>query len=504
MEPTLRPEPSRASGLLLHPTSLPGPYGIGDLGPAAHAWVETLAQARQGWWQILPLGPTGFGDSPYQCFSAFAGNPNLISPDSLMEEGLLRPAKGPDAPFPDAQVDYERVVPFKRQLLAKAWQNFQAGRAPHLRPEFEAFCASQARWLEDYALFMALKDAHPPGVWTSWEIPLVTRDPAALEGARRELSATIGEHRFTQFLFFRQWQALKAHAETHGIRIIGDLPIFTAHDSADVWAHPELFHLDDQGRTTVVAGVPPDYFSATGQRWGNPLYRWEAHRQEAYAWWIDRIRSSHRLVDLIRIDHFIGFERYWEIAGDCPTAERGRWVQGPGGELFDAILSALGELPLVAEDLGLVTPEVEALRRRYRFPGMRVLQFAFGSGAESRFLPFNFEPDTVAYTGTHDNDTVRGWFEGITPAERRHLESYLGQPATPERISWQLLHLAWSSVADLVIAPLQDILALGSEARLNLPGRAAGNWRWRFQTGQLTSDHLERLAELTRTFGREP
>jgi len=496
--------PPRSSGILLHPTSLPGPYGIGDLGPGAHAWVEALARARQGWWQILPLGPTGYGDSPYQCFSAFAGNANLISPELLMQEGLLRPAKAPEGLFPATHVEYERVVPHKEQLLNRAWQNFQAGRAPHLRPEFEAFCAQESEWLEDFALFTALKDTHPGGVWTAWDAHLVSRDRATLARAGKDLGDLVGHHRFTQFLFFRQWHALKAHAHALGVQIIGDVPIFAAQDSADLWAHPELFHLDAQGQPTVVAGVPPDYFSVTGQRWGNPLYDWAALKKTGYAWWTQRLRATHRLVDRIRIDHFVGFENYWEIQADCPTAEKGRWVKGPGMDLFDTLARALGELPLIAEDLGIVTPEVEALRRRYHFPGMRVLQFAFGGQPEARFLPFNFEPNTVVYTGTHDNDTARGWWASISPQERQHLESYLGQKTSLKSVSWQLLHLAWSSVADLVIAPLQDVLSLGTEARMNLPGAGDGNWRWRYQTEQLTGDLLERLAGLTTTFGRGP
>ena len=495
-------EASRSSGILLHPTSLPGPYGIGDLGPAAHAWVEALARARQGWWQILPLGPTGFGDSPYQCFSAFAGNPNLISPELLMEEGLLRPAQAP-GDFSATQVEYEAVIPFKQQLLARAWQNFQSGRAPGLRPEFEAFCAAEAGWLEDFALFMALKEAHPPGLWTTWEPALIARDPIALAAARQQLADAIGQHRFTQFLFLRQWHALLDHAHAHGVQIIGDMPVFAAHDSADLWARPELFHLDACGQPTVVAGVPPDYFSATGQRWGNPLYNWPALQKTGYAWWIQRLRSTHRLVDRIRLDHFIGFENYWEIPGDSPTAQQGRWVKGPGSDLFDALARAMGELPLIAEDLGILTPAVEALRERYQFPGMRVLQFAFGGQPEARFLPFNYEPNTVVYTGTHDNEPARAWLASLAPAERRFLESTLGQPTAPEAISRQLLHLAWSTVADLVIAPLQDVLSLGPEACMNRPGQAQGNWRWRYQAEQLTGDLLDRLADLTTTFGRD-
>jgi 4-alpha-glucanotransferase len=494
---------ARSSGLLLHPTSLPGPFGIGDLGPAAVAFVDALARARQGWWQLLPIGPTGYGDSPYQCFSAFAGNPLLVSPERLVADGLLAPSDLP-APRPEGRVEFEQVIGEKARLLQRAFERFQASGAPALRRELEGFVEAEAAWLEDYALFMALKAAHGGVAWTGWDPALTARQPQALAAARGRLAGAIGLERFAQFLFFRQWRELKAHAATRGVRLIGDAPIFVAHDSADVWAHADLFQLRPDGRPAVVAGVPPDYFSATGQRWGNPLYDWEAMARTGHAWWVERLRTVHRLFDLVRLDHFIGFHRYWEVPGDAATAAGGTWRQGPGASLFDAAAAALGPLSIIAEDLGLVTPEVEALRRRYGLPGMRVLQFAFAGAVEQRFLPHHHDPASVVYTGTHDNDTTRGWFSGATPAERAGLERYLGQPCREESVSWQLMRLAWGSVAALAVAPVQDLLSLGREARMNVPGQPTGNWRWRLRPGQLDEPLLARLAELTATFERCP
>ena len=500
-EPVIR---TRSAGILLHPTSLPGPHGMGDLGPAAHAWVDALARARQGFWQVLPLGPTGYGDSPYQCFSAFAGNASLVSPDVLLREGLLLEADAHPAGFPPQRVEFERAIPFKARLLERAWERFRAGAAPGLRPGFDDFCQSEAGWLDDFSLFMALKEAHGGLAWTGWDPALAARETEPLARARERLAGATGRHRFGQFLFFRQWRALREHARTRGVRLVGDAPIFVAHDSADLWAHRELFRLDARGLPEVVAGVPPDYFSATGQLWGNPLYDWEALARTGYRWWIDRLRSALRLVDLVRLDHFIGFERCWEVPAGSPTARAGRWAPGPRAAFLDAARAALGELPVIAEDLGLVTPEVEALRLRYGLPGMRVLQFAFAGAVEARFLPHRYDRDTVVYTGTHDNDTTRGWFASATPSERRLLERYLGRDVREEDASWELMRLAWASVADLAVAPLQDVLSLGSEARMNVPGTATGNWRWRFLPEELTDALLERLAELTATYGREP
>jgi 4-alpha-glucanotransferase len=491
----------RSAGLLLHPTSLPGPYGIGDLGPVAYTWVDALVRAKQTWWQILPLGPTGYGDSPYQCFSAFAGNPYLTSPDVLVKDGLLRQADVTGQHFPDDRVDFGSVIKFKVRLLSQAWENFKAGDAPALRPLFDDFCAAHARWLSDFALFMALKDEHGGGAWTDWEADLVRREPAALESARTRLADPIRQHKFRQFLFFRQWGALKEYANARDLKFIGDAPIFVSSDSSDVWAHPELFLLSEDRKPTAVAGVPPDYFSKTGQLWGNPLYNWKALKQTGYAWWVDRLRSTLELVDLIRLDHFRGFEAYWEIPAGRPTAEVGRWVKGPGANLFEVVQAELGRLPIIAEDLGVITPEVHALRERFNLPGMKILQFAFGGATEDRFLPHNYDdPNCVVYTGTHDNDTTRGWYQKATEGERDLFRRYVGRDG--REVSWDLIRLAWASVADTAVAPLQDVLDLGAEARMNLPGQPSGNWTWRFRSGQLSEPMLDRLAELTLLYGR--
>ncbi|MFO0841636.1 MAG: 4-alpha-glucanotransferase [Gemmataceae bacterium] len=493
---------ARSSGVLLHPTSLAGPHGIGDLGPSAHAWVEALARAGQSWWQVLPLGPPGAGDSPYQCFSAFAGNTALLSPDALYEDGLLPASDLADARLPEGDVDYQAVGRSKARLLARAWESFRAGTAPALSDPFGEFCAAESAWLDDFAVFMAIKDRFPEGAWTEWPPALARREPDALRRARLELADAAGRQRFGQFLFARQWDRLRRRARELGVGLIGDLPIFVSPDSADVWARPELFLLDQERRPRVVAGVPPDYFSATGQRWGNPLYDWEAMRRDGYAWWADRLRSALRQVDLLRIDHFRGFEAYWEVPAESPTAETGRWVKGPGADLFEALRNRLGGLPLIAEDLGVITPEVNALRTGLGLPGMRILQFAFGGAVETRFLPHNYDRNTVVYTGTHDNDTTAGWFAALTDEEEQALRAYV--PDAGEGPAWALIRLAWASVADLAITPVQDVLTLGSEARMNTPGVAWGNWRWRLSAEQLRElpAALDRLAALTRTYQR--
>jgi 4-alpha-glucanotransferase len=492
--------PARSAGILLHPTSLPGPYGIGDLGPQAYAWVDTLRRARQSWWQVLPLGPTGYGDSPYQSFSSFAGNPYLISPELLVQEGLLPRADVANAHFPAEHVDYGPVIQFKLQLLARAWENYRSGIAPALRPLFGEFCREHARWLDDYALFMALKDRYAGASWSSWPRELLGRQGPALAQARHELSETVGRHQFGQFLFYRQWGNLKSYANSRGVRLIGDLPIFVSSDSADVWANPELFLLDEDRCPLVVAGVPPDYFSATGQLWGNPLYDWEALKQTGYAWWVARLRATLGHVDLVRLDHFRGFEAFWEIPAGMPTAEVGRWVKGPGADLFQSLRQALGGLPIIAEDLGLITPEVETLRDQLQLPGMRILQFAFGGAAEDRFLPHNYEPNTIVYTGTHDNDTTHGWYTTLGERESTFLRRYIGRGDGD--VAWDLIRLAWGSVADFALAPLQDVLSLGTEARMNLPGRPSGNWGWRFTEGMLASAVLDRLTGMTEIYSR--
>ena len=491
--------PARSAGILLHPTSLPGPYGIGDLGPAAYQWVDALVRAKQKWWQVLPLGPTGYGDSPYQCFSAFAGNPYLVSPEFLLRDGLLGQHEISGAQFRAEFVDFGPVIQFKLRILSQAWENFHSGRAGQLRPEFNAFRQRCAGWLDDYALFMALKDAHGGASWLDWPMELVRREPARLAEARRDLSDGIGRHQFLQYLFFRQWQAIKQHANGKGIWLVGDAPIFVSSDSADVWANPDLFYLDERRRPTVVAGVPPDYFSATGQLWGNPLYNWDALARTGYAWWVARMQATLELVDVVRLDHFRGFEAYWEVPAGMPTAEKGRWVPGPRDALFNTLRSQLGGLPLIAEDLGLITPEVEALRQRLRLPGMRVLQFAF-SEPDNHYLPHHYDHNTIVYSGTHDNDTTLGWFRTASESERTFLRRYA--PWVEQNPAWEMVRLAWASVADYAIAPLQDVLMLGTDARMNLPGRAAGNWGWRFTAEQLNEGVLDRLRDMTELYSR--
>ena len=461
---------------------------------------DALVRAKQTWWQILPLGPTGYADSPYQCFSALAGNPNLISPDLLIADGLLRKGNLAGHTFQEGAVDYGAVIAFKLSMLNEAWRAFNAGAGSSLRLPFEKFCRENVRWLDEFTLFMALKDSHPGAGWQEWPRELRLRRPPALESARRHLADAIGAHKFRQFLFFRQWRELKGYAQEKGIRLIGDVPIFVASDSVDVWANPDLFHLDGEGLPTVVAGVPPDYFSATGQLWGNPIYNWEKLKQSGYAWWLERLRSTLLQVDLVRLDHFRGFEAYWAIPAGMPTAEIGEWLKAPGADFLETVRRTIGKLPFIAEDLGIITPEVEALRDRFRLPGMRILQFAFGGAPEARFLPHNYERNTVAYTGTHDNDTTRGWYANLPDAEGHFMRRYLARDGSD--VAWDLIRTAWSSVADYALTPLQDLLDLGSEARMNLPGRPSGNWCWRFTQKRLTESIIERLADLTELYGR--
>jgi 4-alpha-glucanotransferase len=491
--------PQRSSGILLHPTSLPGPFGIGDLGPSAFAWVDALAEAKQSWWQILPLGPTGYGDSPYQCFSAFAGNPILVSPEVLVGDGLLENSDLAGVHLASAVVDFGAVIPLKTRLLDRSWERFQEGHGAGLRQPFEQFRREHAAWLQDYALFMALKDAQGGIGWLEWPQPLRLRKGDAVAAARKELVDRIARHEFRQFLFFRQWQALRQHARDRQVRIIGDAPIFVSGDSADVWANPHLFLLDAERRQVVQAGVPPDYFSPTGQLWGNPLYDWAAARNTGYAWWTARLRATLAQVDLVRLDHFRGFAAAWHVPAGEKTAVKGKWVPGPGTELFQHVRKALGGLPLVAEDLGLITEDVEQLRDDFGLPGMRVLQFAF-SDPNNKYLPHNYEANTVAYTGTHDNDTTRGWYAALPEKERDFVRRYVGRDGND--IAWDLIRLAWNSVADLAIAPLQDVLNLASEARMNTPGKAVGNWSWRIPEGALKGGVGQRLAEMTEMYSR--
>lgn len=493
----------RASGILLHVTSLPSPYGVGDLGPTAFAWVDRLARSGQSWWQALPLGPTGYGDSPYQPLSSFAGNILLISPDRLIADGLLRVAELEFPAFSARDVDYPMVTWFKQRLLEQAWTNFRAGGAEDLRPAFERFCLDQAHWLDDYALFRALKIRHEGAHYLNWPEPIVKRDAAALNAARRDLDDIIQIARFGQFLVAHQGDSLRDYAHSRGIHLIGDLPFFVSPDSADVWANPQFFQLDSQCRPRLVAGVPPDYFSPEGQLWGNPVYDWEALSQVGYQWWIDRLRALLTHVDVVRLDHFRGFAAAWHVPAGAANARGGQWISGPGEDLFRAARSELGGLPLIAEDLGLITSDVRELRERLGLPGMRVLQFAFAGNGENPHLPRNFGEDTVVYTGTHDNDTTRGWYTSLPDAQRGLVWSSLGKPpGSEEEIAWELLGLAWSSSAALAMAPVQDVLNLGSEARMNRPGSSQGNWRWRAAGDMLTGPMFEKLRELTERSAR--
>ncbi|MCI0420210.1 MAG: 4-alpha-glucanotransferase [Acidobacteria bacterium] len=505
----------RSSGILLHPTSLPGRFGIGDLGPEAYRFADFLYAAKQQIWQVLPLGPTGYGDSPYQVFSAFAGNPLLMSLELLAEEGLLSSEDWSEGPtFPEAEVDYGAVIQFKFPVLRAAFERFQTKASPATREAFQSFCHQHRGWLDDYAQFMAIKGAHGEVAWNQWDSSIALRQPEALKHWRKKLAREIECRKFWQFLFFKQWMALKQYCHARSIHIMGDIPIFVARDSADVWAHPQLFHLDTQGNPTVVAGVPPDYFSATGQLWGNPLYRWDVMAASGYGWWVERFRAAFELFDMVRIDHFRGFEAYWEVPAHEITAIHGRWASGPGAELFESVRRVLGELPIVAENLGLITPEVEALRQKLGFPGMAVLQFAFGSGtSDCEFLPHNYSRNLLVYTGTHDNDTTVGWWNSAgagdstrrpeeVQREREFVLKYLGVDGS--EIHWAFIRAVLASVAHLAIVPLQDVLGLGSHARMNLPARANGNWQWRFASGMLTEIMQERLKELTVVFGRAP
>ena len=497
------PTKHRASGLLLHVTSLPSPYGIGDVGPSAIEWIDRLHDTGQGWWQALPLGPTGYGDSPYQSLSSFAGNGLLISPDWLIEDGLLKRGDCAAGPFSSATVDFDAVKRFKYGLLETVWRSFRAGARPDLRPALDDFARDQAHWLDDYALFRALKARYGEVSYLEWPESLVRRVPAALDRARADLRDEIDQIRFAQFLLFRQGARLKAHARAKNVRLIGDLPFFVSPDSSDVWANPELFLLDAQHRPRVVAGVPPDYFSARGQLWGNPIYDWSALAARDYRWCIDRMRALLAHVDAIRLDHFRAFAAAWHVPAGAPTAESGQWVPGPGAGLFSAVEKSLGGLPFLAEDLGLITPDVGALRDAFHLPGTRVLQFAFDGHSDNPHLPANYGPNTVVYTGTHDNPTTRGWYEGLPEAERSNLWGSLRRAAgSAAEAAPALLRLAWSSVAGLAIAPLQDVLNLGNEARMNQPGRADGNWRWRCTAEMLSASAFASLDELTRASAR--
>lgn len=502
----------RTSGVLLHPTSLPSRFGIGDLGGGAYQFADFLASTGQHLWQLLPLGPAGYGNSPYQCLSVFAGNPLVISPERLVADELLERVDVNDAPCLSMdRVDYEAVTEFKMTLLKKSFQTFERKATRHKHKAFEVFCQQNA-WLEAYALFMALKEVHGFAAWNTWEEDIRTRHPKSMERWRTKLDREIRYHKYQQYLFFEQWSELKKCCNDREIRFIGDVPMFVALDSVEVWLHPEMFYLDDRGKPIVVAGVPPDYFSRTGQLWGNPLYRWNVMAKNGYVWWIERLRAARNLVDIIRLDHFRGFEKYWEVPATDATARNGRWVPGPGARLFETVQKALGSLPIIAEDLGVITPEVETLREQFGFPTMRVLQFAFGSDLDADdYRPDNYPRHCVVYTGTHDNDTTIGWFRGeadgdSTQAKKERQKekqvalSYLGTDG--HEINWDFIRLALMSAADTAIIPMQDVLGLGNEARMNLPGRAEGNWCWRFRPDMLTEEIKTRLKELTALSGR--
>jgi 4-alpha-glucanotransferase len=495
----------RASGVLLHVSSLPSAYGIGDLGPVALAWIDRLHESGQSWWQALPLGPTGYGNSPYQPLSSFAGNELLFSPDGLIEDGLLRASDCQGVSFSPNAIDYDAVVSFKRGLIERAWTNFTARAQPDLRSAFEQYCEAQALWLEDYALFRALKVRFNGAYYLEWPVELIRREPAALAAARGELAGHMERVRFAQFLLLRQGRRIREHARAKGVYLLGDLPFFVSPDCSDVWANPELFLLDEQHRPRFVAGVPPDYFSASGQLWGNPVYNWDALRRTGYRWWLDRLGAWLTHVDFIRLDHFRAFAAAWHVPADASTAQTGEWVPGPGAALFEAATRELGALPFVAEDLGLITPDVDALRTSFGLPGMRVLQFAFDGSPGNPHLPDNYGHNTVAYTGTHDNPTTRAWFEGLPPSSRDVVWKYLNRPAGDStEATRELIRLAWSSTAALAIAPLQDVLQLGSEAQMNVPGHAEGNWRWRCAEDLLNSSAFAWLREVTENSHRTP
>jgi len=477
--------------------------GVGDLGAEAYRFVDWLVTARQSLWQVLPLGPTGYGDSPYASFSSHAGNPMLIDLDKLVELGDLDSDDLASAPeFPLDHVDYGWVIPWKTDLLRRAAERFRQRASGERWAAFERFCAAKAHWLDDYALFMALKDAHGGAMWNTWELEIVQRRPEVLALCAAQLADQVLAHKYVQYHFFDQWTALRRYANECAVRIIGDIPIFVAPDSADAWAAPEAFFLDEAGQMTVIAGVPPDYFSPTGQRWGNPLYRWDVLAADGYRWWIRRIQSVLELVDVLRIDHFRGFQDYWEIPSTEPTAVHGRWLPGPGDAFFDALKGALGQdLPIIAEDLGMITNEVHALRDRARLPGMKVLHFAFDGDPQHEYLPHNYRPDCVVYLGTHDNDTTLGWYEGLGERERCFVQSYLGLEEGDDLVQ-ALIRAAFVSVADLAVVTVQDLLRLGTEARMNTPGTPGGNWQWRYEAGALDERLARELATMTEIYGR--
>lgn len=494
---------NRSAGILLHPTSLPGPDGIGDLGPEIFKWLDFIAEAGCQKWQILPLGPTGYGDSPYQCFSAFAGNPYLISPLLLLEEDLLKIEDFIDRPvFPKDFVDYGPAIIWKNTIIDRAFNNFNKSRKKQLRESFDSFYLENIDWLEDFTIFMAIKESYGGIPWVDWSLNFKMKDFDTIESFKQKHAKEITKHIFRQWIFFKQWMQVKDYAHKLDIKIVGDIPFVIAFDSADVWANPHLFHLDDNRLPTVVAGVPPDYFSKTGQLWGNPLYRWDIHKEEGYQWWLKRFKSVLNMVDIVRLDHFRGFEAAWQVPFGNPTAEIGEWVKGPGHDFFNVINKELGELPIIAEDLGVITDGVIDLRDTYNMPGMKILQFSFTGDPDDDFLPHNYPVNCYAYTGSHDNNTALGWYQEASERERDFCRRYLA--VSGEDISWSLIRTLWQSVAENVLAPMQDILSLGSQARMNLPGCASGNWQWRMLPDAINDFIKSRLYETNFLYGRLP
>lgn len=492
-------EYKRSSGILLHPTSLPGHYGIGSLGKHARTFINFLEHAGQKLWQVLPMGHTGYGDSPYQCFSIFAGNPILIDLDILIEEGLLEHADlKTEYRFPTERVDYGAVINFKRLALNMAYDRFLEQNESHT--EFEYFKANNAHWLNEYSLFISIKESRNGQPWWDWDDEFKMRDQKTLEKFAAAHQKEMGFHQFVQYQFNKQWQAVKKYANDKGISIIGDIPLYVAHDSADVWSHPEVFQFDKKRNPTKVAGVPPDYFSRTGQLWGNPLYNWDYMKKNGFKWWIARIKATTELYDIVRIDHFRGFEAYWAVPFGEKTAMNGEWVKAPGQELFETVKKKLGTLPIIAEDLGIITPEVEELRDNFEFPGMKILQFAFHSDEGSGYLPHNYTRNFIVYTGTHDNDTVRGWFNGLEPHIRQRVMDYAD--SNHHLVVYKMIRLAWSSTAQMAVIPLQDLLGLGSDARMNTPGTPSGNWQWRYREGALTDEKAQYLKHITKIYNR--
>ena len=493
----------RNSGILLHPSSFPGPYGIGDLGPEAYRWVDFLKNSGTRYWQILPLGPTGYGDSPYQCFSAFAGNPLLVSPEILLDEGLLEQKDFRKKPrFSKGKIDFGPTIIWKNQILERAFHHFLSKKFEILQSEFQAFLETEKAWLDDYALFMAIKESQNGAPWITWEADLKSRNKKSLKAFQATHSQDITRHKFNQYLFFKQWNSLRAYVNAKGIQIIGDMPFVIAMDSADAWTHPELFLMDADLKPTMVAGVPPDYFSATGQLWGNPLYKWPVHQKQGFSWWLERLSAVLKLVDLVRLDHFRGFAAAWHVPFGNETAIQGQWIPGPAKELFTAFKKKFGKLPIIAEDLGVITEDVKALRDGFGLPGMKILQFGFTGDPDDDFLPHNYPVNCFAYTGSHDNNTAQGWYDQASAGEKAWCRKYLNAPNGS--IAWPMMRALWASVAMNVVAPMQDLLSLGAEARMNLPGSQSGNWSWRMAATDLNPELAKKLKDLNFTYARLP